>query len=169
MNCTDIRNLLPVYLDGELEASEQRRVKTHLDGCEACRREVDIIAKSWEMLGELGGIEPNPFYVSRFFARVGERRPRHAKWVDLLRSVLSHRRLLPVMAAAGLVILIGIGVTHMQQRTDADARLAAVQLNGLDVELFESIEIADNFELIKELELLSDMEIIQELEWIEAS
>jgi len=73
------------------------------------------------------------------------------------------------MAAAGLVVLIGIGVTMVQERTDADSRLAAVQLNGLDVELFESLEIADNFELINELELLSDMEIIQELDWIEAS
>jgi hypothetical protein len=73
------------------------------------------------------------------------------------------------MATAGLVILIGIGVTQMQQRTDADARLAAVHLNGLDLELFESLEIANNFELINELELLSDMEFIQELEWTEAS
>jgi predicted anti-sigma-YlaC factor YlaD len=169
MNCTDIRNLLPVYLDGELDASEQRWVTVHLDACEACRREAAIIAKSWEMLGELRDIEPNPFYVSRFFARVAERRPWHAKWVDILRSALSHRRLLPVMAAAGLVVLIGIGVTMVQERTDADPRLAAVQLNGLDVELFESLEIADNFELINEIELLSDMEIIQELDWIEAS
>jgi predicted anti-sigma-YlaC factor YlaD len=169
MNCTDIRHLLPVYLDGELEESEQRRVKAHLDGCEACRREADIIGKSWEMLGEMDEIEPNPFYVSRFFARVAERRPWHAKWVDVLKGLLALRRLLPIMAAAGLVVLIGISVTQMQQRTAEDARLATTQFNGVDPELFESIEIADNFELINELEFLSDMEIIQELELIEAS
>jgi predicted anti-sigma-YlaC factor YlaD len=169
MNCTDSRHLLPVYLDGELEESEQRRVQAHLDGCEACRREAEIIANSWVMLGELDEIEPNPFYVSRFFARVAERRPWHAKWIDALKGLLTPRRLLPIMAAAGLVILIGISVTRIQQRTAEDTRLAAIQFNGVDPELFESIEIADNFELINEWEFLSDMEIIQELEAIEAS
>jgi predicted anti-sigma-YlaC factor YlaD len=169
MNCTDSRHLLPVYLDGELEESEQLRVKAHLDGCEACRREAEIIAKSWVMLGELDEIEPNPFYVSRFFARFAERRPWHAKWVDVLKGLLTPRRLLPIMTAAGLVVLIGISVTQLQQRTAEDARMAAIQFNGVDPELFESIEIAINFEVINEFEFLSDMEIIQELEAIEAS
>jgi predicted anti-sigma-YlaC factor YlaD len=169
MNCTDIRELLPDYLDLELEESDQHRVKAHLDGCEACRREVDIIAKTWDMLGELDEIEPNPFYVSRFFARVAEPRPWHAKWPDFLKGLLSPRRLLPIMAAAGLIALIGIRVSTMQQRSTEEVRLAAIQLNGLDLDLFESFEFADNFELISELEFLSDLEIIQELELIEAS
>jgi hypothetical protein len=160
---------MSVNLDGELEEFEQRRLRTHLDGCEDCRREAEIIAKSWEMLGELDEIEPNPHYVSRFFARIAEPQPRQAKWVDALREFFTPRRLLPVAGAAGLLFLIGVTVTQIRQQTAEDARLAAVQLNGVDLELIESIDIADNFELIHDLEFLSDLEIIQELEAIEAS
>jgi anti-sigma factor RsiW len=169
MKCSDIRNLLSLYLDDALDEPERGRVAAHLAGCADCRREAEILSKSWEMLGELDEIEPNPFYVSRFYARLAERRPWYAPWVDALRSLSARRRLLPALAAVCLVAVIGIGVVQVQLKRAGQERLAAAHLNGLDPELFESFELAENLDLINELEYLPDIEIIQALDAIEAS
>jgi anti-sigma factor RsiW len=169
MNCSDIRNLLSLYTEDALEEPERGRVAAHVAGCAECRREAEILSQSWEMLGELDEIEPNPFYVSRFYARLAERKPWYAPWVDAIRSLSARRRLLPALAAVCLVAVIGIGVVRVQLKSSEQERLAAAHLNGLDMELFESLELAEHLDLMQALEFLPDLEIIQALDAIEAS
>lgn len=164
MDCTDAHHLLPRHMDGELDEAERRRMEAHLDSCAACRREAEALTKSWEMLGELDEIEPNPFYVSRFFARVAEQTPRPAKLAGFLESLLAPRRLIPLLAAAGLVIFITISAHQILHRTDT--AVAENQLFEADPEMVESIEVAENFDLINELDFLSDLELIQGLDGI---
>ncbi|NMB89424.1 MAG: hypothetical protein GYA17_13780 [Chloroflexi bacterium] len=44
MNCQRIRDLLPVYVDGEASSVETRLVQDHLASCAACRSELDRLA-----------------------------------------------------------------------------------------------------------------------------
>jgi anti-sigma factor RsiW len=43
MDCKEARPLLDASADRELSAVEDRRVQQHIDGCEACRRETEIV------------------------------------------------------------------------------------------------------------------------------
>lgn len=65
--------------------------------------------------------------------------------------------------------MIGIGVVQVQLKSAEQERLAAAYLNGLDPELFESLELAENLDLMQALEFLPDLEIIQTLDAVEAS
>jgi len=41
MECERVKELLPFYGDGSLDRDEERKVREHLEGCPACRREYD--------------------------------------------------------------------------------------------------------------------------------
>jgi anti-sigma factor RsiW len=167
MNCDDARPILALYLDGDLQERERLRLKAHLDSCQECRQELELLEASWQMLGELDEIEPEPFYVSRFFARVEGKMPWHAKLAGFIKSLLAPRPLIPILAAASLVVVIAIGVNRFL--TGPDKELAEVQFNGIDPEMVESMDVAEHFDLINELDFISDMEIIQDLDETEAS
>jgi len=169
MDCRDTRNFLSLYMEDALDETARERVAAHLACCADCRREAEILLKSWEMLGDLDEIEPNPFYVSRFYARLAEQRPWHAPWVDAIRSHFARRRLLPLLAALCLVVVIGIGVVEMQIKHAKQEHLVLAHLDGQDMELLEWFELAENLELIHEIDFLCDLEIIQALDAVETS
>ena len=49
MDCKTVRDLLPLYFDGELDRATSRELETHLDGCAECRAaliELDALRSS---------------------------------------------------------------------------------------------------------------------------
>ena len=46
--CKDIKGLLVEFADGELAASDERAVREHLQGCERCTCEVELLRRSLE-------------------------------------------------------------------------------------------------------------------------
>lgn len=49
MNCETAIELLPWYLNGTLDAQEQRDVREHLAGCERCRRALEETRLAWKI------------------------------------------------------------------------------------------------------------------------
>ena len=163
MNCQDIKPLLALYGDGALEGSDHLRVEGHLRDCPACRKEVLALQQSWELLGEFEAIEPDPFFVSRFMARVAERVPWHDRLIRSMRRALTPGRTLSAVAAAGLIVAVGVAVLVAYPR-QMERSLAEAPLNGMDLEMVETIELAEQFELIKDLDFISDMDVIDSLD-----
>ena len=50
---TRLRELLSAYIDGEVSASESRRVDEHLASCEECRTELAMLRSTVTLLGQL--------------------------------------------------------------------------------------------------------------------
>ena len=44
MNCKDVNELLNEYIDNELSPGQTAEVKAHLDGCDACKKEMEELA-----------------------------------------------------------------------------------------------------------------------------
>lgn len=168
MDCREIKELIPIYLDGELESQDHRLVAEHLLSCEACRAEAQTIEKSWEMLGELDPIEPDPNYMTRFRKRISEQTSWHEKILDDVRDIFANRRFVPALAAAGIIFFISILATYQfMQKPEFDTTLS--ELNEVDFEMVEHIDLAENFDIIQEIEFFSDLEIIESLNDSEAS
>ena len=60
MDCKKARELLTGDLSGGLEAGEKAGLSGHLKSCEPCRKEQELLARSWQMLDmyeapQLGG------------------------------------------------------------------------------------------------------------------
>jgi anti-sigma factor RsiW len=52
--------LLGPFLLGELTADEGRELERHLEGCAGCRREVDLLGQTHDLLRRLAANEPPP-------------------------------------------------------------------------------------------------------------
>ena len=87
MNCRKIKELLPSYLDGEQEDHERSLVEAHLQICQRCREEAQAMEISWNMLGEVKEIKPDPHYISRFWAGVDKRTSWYEKILQQTREL----------------------------------------------------------------------------------
>jgi predicted anti-sigma-YlaC factor YlaD len=168
MNCQKIKQLVPDYLDGRLEHHEGLRVEAHLQTCPNCRQEVRLMEKSWQMLGEVADIEPDPHYLTRFWARVDDQKKWYEKVLQPIREMFFQRRWVPALAAA-CVILVVAGVSIRNHLLVPEADTIVGSLSEVDLDMVENIDIIENFDLIQDIEFYSDLEIIEELNGLEAS
>lgn len=166
MNCAQVKKLIPVYLDGELEGEEIRQVKDHLAGCPNCREELQAFEKSWAMLEEWKDIEPPPGYVSRFWTAVSQRKTWQERMSRYIQEGLVKIRLTPVAAAVCVVVLAGLfALRNYWQIQELNQFLGSS--NEADWEMVENIELAENLDIIEDMDLLEDLEIIENLEMLE--
>ena len=70
MNCSRLQKSLPLYLDEMLDVDQMRAVVKHLSVCKACREQEKAFQRSWELLGELTSIDPEPGYIPRFWEKL---------------------------------------------------------------------------------------------------
>ncbi len=54
MNCSDVRELINAYIDGELGQFEAHQVERHIDKCESCREETEQFRKTSALIAEYG-------------------------------------------------------------------------------------------------------------------
>ena len=169
MNCTEIKKLIPVYLDGELGQEETLLVKEHIASCAACQKELHALERSWKMLGEWKNIDPAPGYVSRFWTKVSIQRPWHeeaAQKVGEALDRLRRRRLAPVYVAVCVLLITG-GFFLRNYWQMREARELAVSLNQEELDMAKDVELAENFDIIQEMDFLEDLEVIENLDSLE--
>ena len=152
-NCTGMdAKLANLLLD---PAAPPDKVKAHLAGCDRCRRELDELRATMNLLDTWKTPEPNPYFLTRLEARLREEREAQpAGWLATLRARLvfhpvSHVRPLAAMALT-VVLLVGggayLGITDWNQPPAAPPQTAVVH----DLQTMES-----NAQLLDQLETLS--------------
>lgn len=169
MRCVDIKRLIPVYLDGELEPQETKAVKEHLVSCPVCQKELHALERSWKMLEEWKEIEPAPGYVSHFWTKVALQRPWYEEVGQRIAETLAglrRRRLAPVYAAVCVLLVAGIfSLRNYWQMRETQELVAS--LNQEELEMAKDVELAENFDVIQDMDFLEDLEVIENLESLE--
>jgi len=168
MDCSEIIKLIPIYLDGGLAADEHQRVQSHLDTCAECRREARAIQSAWEMIGELDDIQPDPNFQTRFWSRVANQTSWQEKFFSDIKALFFNRRLVPALAAAGLVLCVSFVATYKYLQTSKPDGFIA-EFSDADLDMVDKIDLAENFDLIRNIDLISDLEIIEDLDDMDAS
>ena len=77
--CSNIREDLTAWLDGELPAERRGEVAEHLRGCAECSGEQRALSRTWDLLDYVESIRPLDEWTRRFRARVAEDRSRE-RW-----------------------------------------------------------------------------------------
>ena len=65
MNCNEIKDMLPLYIDDELEDAEKKLVEEHIKKCENCKKELEEYKKIIYMLQNMTEEEPPKGYCKR--------------------------------------------------------------------------------------------------------
>ncbi len=168
MDCQEIKKLIPVYLDDELEATERQRVAAHLRACADCRAEARAIEKSWELLAEIKEIEPDPNYRIRFWRSVDARMPWYATLGRYFQPVFFQQRWLPAVAGAAIVVMISIiAVVQFLQSPQMPSVLA--ELKDTELEMVATLDLAEDYEIIQDMDFFSDFDVIENMNGLETS
>ncbi|HEY3024122.1 MAG TPA: zf-HC2 domain-containing protein [Actinomycetota bacterium] len=112
MRHEDVRELLPAYVDGDLQAAEE--VEVHLASCADCRSQ---LAAYREMLAELAnlrdrGEEPHPAVLARSLAAI----PAPSLAERLVESAQAHPIACAITAVGALTGAVAIAVLRRRRR-----------------------------------------------------
>jgi len=141
-------------------AAVPENVNLHVAACEACQRQLEELRSTMAMLDTWEAPEPNPFFMTRFQARLDEERKAAptgwaARLVNRIRARVLygpqlHARPLAAMALTVAVILGGgayLGVTNWEQQAPPSRDAAVVgDLQTLD----------NNAQLLDQMENITD-------------
>ena len=168
MNCHEIKKLIPIYLDEEIEAVDRQRVDDHLQTCADCRAEIRAIEKSWELLDTIKAIEPDPNYRLRFWQAVDARQARPVSILQRIQNLFWQQRWVPVAAAAAIVLLVSvITITSFFQKPQLPAVVAA--LDETELEMVANMDLIEDYEIIQDMDFFSDFDIIEQINDSETS
>jgi len=162
MNCRKAKTLLIHLMGEDLAGEAAAEVRRHLRECPACRREWDLLVKSWELLD---GYETPP--VSHGFARSVMRRlgcetrvgvqTRHTpRWRFASRLLSGLAACLAAVATAGL--LWQHLVRHDGTRGVPPAPVVP------DEEIVRDLDVYENLDLLQRLSLLADLDVVERLD-----
>jgi anti-sigma factor RsiW len=103
MRCHNIQKKLSAYQDKELKPQELEEVRRHLLDCQSCRTLHERLEQTWQTLGELEEIRPDPWFYPRLAIKIKESREKTGS------PVLQHVfQLLRTPAIASILLAIGI-------------------------------------------------------------
>jgi hypothetical protein len=88
MNCKDIENGLPLYLDNLLSPEDKRAVEEHLKSCPQCTKVLLQLQKTGKLVDGLAEVEPPPWFKQKIMTRVREEADKKSftqKWFYPLR------------------------------------------------------------------------------------
>ncbi len=107
MGCDECRDNLTAYLEGELSAEDQRRLRDHLSECPECARELEQLRTLVAVLHGMPEVEPPSSLRAelRAIPRRGSTGPRNALWTRG-RTVIA-----AFAAAAAAALLLWTGIT----------------------------------------------------------
>jgi len=70
--CMDIEKRLPAYLEGDVALQEQRLIEEHLAACKQCKKVLEDIKMTTDIVRNLEDVEPPPWFKQKIMARVRE-------------------------------------------------------------------------------------------------
>ena len=126
---SDLHKLTGAYALDALDELERARFEQHLSECEDCRAEVAELRETAALLAETTAVEPPPALRDSVLAGISQVRPlppEVSSTPDGTR-VRSARRWVPLLVAAALAIVVGIGAMVTQPWKADEPRLTAAE------------------------------------------
>lgn len=100
--CVETRRKLFSFLEGDLDAREERAIQTHLEECPACSESLENLRFTQELLTSLPQLEAPSQIWDSLLRRIREK---EKAFVFPLRSLLQKKYLIPPASAAACLVL----------------------------------------------------------------
>jgi anti-sigma factor RsiW len=103
MKCHSAQKKFSGYQDKELKPPEQEEVSRHLLSCRSCREQYAELEKTWQTLGNLEEIRPDPWFFRQVVGKIKEPR-KHGSLPGLQRVFW----ILRAPAIASIILIVGL-------------------------------------------------------------
>ncbi len=110
MNCKQVQDLLPEYVDRQVRQLFLRDIESHLRGCDECSQLLSVYRDNIRILGAFPEIEPPTDLASKIFERTARRGPIRA-WIERYLSLPPYI-LAPVFAGLLVAVLAPIFLSN---------------------------------------------------------
>ena len=135
---SDLHKLTGAYAMDALDELERARFEQHLSECEDCRAEVAELRETAALLAETTAVDPPASLRDSVLAGISQVRPMppEVSGTTGATRVRSVRRWVPLLVAAALAIIVGIGAMVIQPWSTDEPRLTAAErvLRAADAE-----------------------------------
>ena len=122
---SDLHKLTGAYAVDALDDLERARFEQHLADCEDCRAEVLELRETAALLAETTAVTPPAALRASVLAGISQVRPLPPEVP--VRSEVTSRRWFPLLVAAALVLIAGIGAVAWQPWATPDGSLTAAE------------------------------------------
>ncbi len=120
MECSNIKNRLSAYLEGEVSADEKTLIEEHLNSCAGCSADLADLKKTIEYVKEIEEVEPPVWMAQKIMARIRDEGQRKKGIFQRLFYPLHVK--LPLEAVAALLV-IGVAL-YVYRDISPEIRLA---------------------------------------------
>lgn len=135
MNCSEFRQMLDAYIDGELDENQRKAFAAHAEKCDDCREQMRAAEQLRDILSQMDEDIAVPL-------------PAQAAWRSAVRKEAARKRMKRLYSAVGAVAaacVLTLGVTTMLRTQNGDVavptpaaemtrKVAYVQTDGLSEE-----------------------------------
>jgi len=160
--CPD-RQLLSVYLDGELPSPWKEKMEAHIAGCSACARRLESYRRVSLNEGSAAGLEPARERVWQKLEQcINEPSPKSTAWPPVRRSAAVWRRRvsMPLPAAAAILLLIALAFLLALRITSTEGISGMTFAAEAEIETPGIIPIADMEDVLQYLGSRDNGEVI---------
>ncbi|MBB5284031.1 hypothetical protein HNQ92_002174 [Rhabdobacter roseus] len=115
MNCENVKEQLPEWLNEQLPAAERAVLDDHLAGCPDCRQELNATRQLWQRLENIPTPEMRPEVRTQFYAMLGtfkaeETARQRSRWTALVHRLLPWWKPQAALRLAYSLLLVAVGV-----------------------------------------------------------
>jgi len=103
MKCHSAQKKFSAFQDKELKSQEQEEISSHLLTCQFCREQYAELEKTWQTLGELEEIHPDPWFYQQLLEKIKEPSEQ-----GLLPVLQHYFLLLRAPAIASIILIVGL-------------------------------------------------------------
>ena len=170
MDCHEVKNSLSALLDSDLPQEDESQIRYHLESCGACKKEMETLQATWNLLGQWNTEEPASDFEQKFWAKIAEveTHERPNGWLDFIQTWFFPQKRwrvswVPLGSLATAMLLI---MAWIFQPTSTETPRPAVVHNEQTtmVEMLTSLNMLEHKELIENMELLENFELLLNLE-----
>ncbi|HAN17727.1 MAG: hypothetical protein A2X13_08235 [Bacteroidetes bacterium GWC2_33_15] len=158
MNCKNVKNKIPDYIEGKLPEDIYREITGHIQNCTECTALVENLNKTLSSFSKNERIPEQPYYFTRLKQRMENNTKNQESFVHVL---LTKKIVQPAIYLASLVIavyigiLIGSGTTNSTQYSESTQKADTSYIktyaqyqfvNDLEIESVEKNMVSGNTE-----------------------
>ncbi|MDD5686675.1 MAG: hypothetical protein PHE88_02435 [Elusimicrobia bacterium] len=168
MNCKKVKKLMVPLLEGDLSGKCKEKVEVHINACIYCKKERELISKSWQILDSYVTPKLNDGFTASLMQKIHSERTKIVK-VSYKTPKFIFWRLVPALAS---FIIMVFTFSIIWKRRISKEQLDKINNNAAqqavttitDEDIIRNLDLYENTELLKNYKLVSELEVVESLD-----